>query len=312
MQFLKALNDDRILKRMVLLMAIAVGVVFLTFGGYYYWDRYVRLGDQSPLERDIAALEEAVREDPQDPERRVALAEYYLGKGLYSEALKQAGEVLKAFPDNDRALLVQGIAYVRTEDYQAAIAPLEAFVNLRKDSPMANTDIALETAYYFLGESYMALNQPENAIQPLEAAIKIERTDADALYQLGVAYLETGQPEEALPYLERAVRLVPDFTEAYTAMVDVYKAEGKDDHVAFARGMKAFAMGEYETAQAQLEAATQALPEFAPAFVGLAMTYEKQGNLEAAMQAAERALQLAPEDFSAQQTYGRIQAATQP
>ncbi|RMF47398.1 MAG: tetratricopeptide repeat protein [Anaerolineae bacterium] len=312
MQFFKVLNDDRMLKRLVLLMAIAVGLVFLSFGSYYYWDRYVRIGDQSPLERDIAALEEAVREDPQDPERRVALAEYYLGKGLYAEALKQANEVLKAFPDNDRAMLVKGIAYVRTGDYQNAIEPLQGFIDLRKDSPMANTDIALETAYYFLGESYMALEQPENAIEPLEAAIKIERTDADALYQLGVAYIETGQPETALPYLERAVRLVPDFTEAYTAMIDVYTAEGKSDYVAFARGMQAFSLGDYETAQVHLEHATQALPEFAPAFVGLAMTYEKQGNLDAAMQAAETAVQLAPEDFSAQQTYGRLQAASQP
>ncbi len=312
MQYFKMLNDDRMLKRLVLLLSIAVGVVFLAFGAYYYWDRYVRIGDQSPLERDIAALEEAVREDPQDPDRRVALAEYYLGKGMYQDALQQADEVLQAFPDNDRAMLVKGIAYVRTADYQNAIEPLQAFIDLRKDSPMANTDIALETAYYFLGESYMALEQPENAIAPLEAAVKIERTDADALYQLGVAYTKIGQPENGLPYLERAVRLVPDFTEAYTAMIDVYTAQNQPDYVAFARGMQAFSLGDYQTAQVHLERATQALPTFAPAFVGLAMTYEKQGNLDAAMQAAETAIQLAPEDFSAQQTYGRLQAATQP
>ncbi len=308
MDWKQLLNDEKMLRRMVVWLAVAVGVVFLTFGGYYYWDRYIRLGDQSPIERDIAALEEAVREDPQDPDRRVALAEYYLGKGMYQDALQQATQVLQAYPDNDRAMLVQGIAYVRMQEYEQAVEPLTAFIDVRKDSPMAATDIALETAYYFLGESYLMLNRPQEAIAPLEAAIKIERTDADALYQLGVAYLQTDQPEAALQYLERAVRLVPDFTEAYSAMIDLYDTLGQADYVAYARGMQAFSVGDYETAKTHLEYAAQALPDFAPAYVGLAMAYERLGDLQSALQAAEHAVQLAPDDFSAQQTYGRIQA----
>ncbi len=312
MHWLDALNDIQTLKRLTLWVAAAVGFVFLAFGAYYYWDRYVYLGDMSPIEREIAALEEAVREDPQDPARRVALAEYYLGKGLYDEAIGQASQVLEAYPENERALLVLGIAQVRKEDYAQAIDPLTAFIALRKDSPMANSDIALETAYYFLGASYLALGQPEEAIEPLEAAIQIERTDADALYQLGEAWRQVGDHEQALRYLERAVRLVPDFAEAYESMTVVYEAMGQTQRADFARGMQAFSHGDYTTAQSYLEAATQALPDFTPAFVGLAMTYERLGDLPAALQAAEHALTLSPDDFAAQQTYGRIQAALQP
>ncbi len=305
------LNDEQFLKRLVKILAIAVGLVFLSFAGYYYWDRYIYLGDASPIERDIAVLEEAVREDPQDPDRRVALAEYYLGKGLYADAIEQAAQVLQVYPEHERALLVLGIACVRAEQYQEAIEPLEAFVNLRKDGQMAKTDMSLEAAYYFLGHSYLALGQPEEAIPPLQAAIEIERTDADALYKLGEALRQIEEYEQALGYLERAVRLVPDFAEAYEAMIALYEATDRPDHARFARGMQAYAVGDYVTALEYLQPATAALTDFAPAYVGLAMTYERLGDLTAAMQAAEKALALAPDDFSAQQTYGRIQAAMQ-
>ncbi len=39
------------------------------------------------------------------------------------------------------------------------------------------------------------------------------------------------------------------------------------------------------------------------------ITYEKEGNLNAALPAAQQAVKLTPEDFAAQQALGRIQAA---
>ena len=68
-------------------------------------------------------------------------------------------------------------------------------------------------------------------------------------------------------------------------------------------------MQDYEAAQTYLERATDALPDFAPAFLGLGLTYEKMGNLDAALTAIQRALELNPGDFAAQQALGRIQAA---
>ena len=56
-----------------------------------------------------------------------------------------------------------------------------------------------------------------------------------------------------------------------------------------------------------LEQATQALPEFAPAHLGLALTYEQLGEFELALETVEYVLELNPDDFAAQQTYGRIQ-----
>jgi tetratricopeptide (TPR) repeat protein len=301
-------TTNRVLSGAVLLMAVAVVGLLLIFGGYYYWDRYVgRLGDQSPLEIEIDRLETAIREDPQNPDNRLALAEFYLAEGLNEQAIEQTRQVLALNPTDEAALLLQGIAYVRLDEPAAALDPLEKFVAARRAHPMAQVDTALEAAYYFLGVCYIQLDRPELAISILEEALTINKTDADALYQLGQAYLAVNQHENALGPYHRAVRLVPDFTEAYDGMISAYTTLNQPDHAAYARGMQDFSARDFDAAQTRLEAATQALPDFAPAFLGLALTYEKQGQLEQAVAAVQHVLTLEPNNFAAQQAHGRIQ-----
>jgi tetratricopeptide (TPR) repeat protein len=278
------------------------------FGSYYYWDRYMHLGDKSPLELDIEYMEQVIRENPQDPEARVALAEFYLNKGLHKDALDQAEQVLGLYPENEGALLIAGVAHVHLNQPLKALDPLERFAALRKDRPMARNDASLEAAYYFWGESLVKLERPAEAIPVLEAALLINRTDADALYQLGQVYQASGQPEAALERYHQAVRFVPDFVEAYGGMIESYSTLGYSDHVVYAQGMQALSLQDYETAQTHLEIAVQALPDFAPVFLGLGLTYERLGDLEAALAAMQRALELNPDDFAAQQALGRIQA----
>lgn len=282
-------------------------VVLAAFAGYYIWDRYVYLGDKSPVELGLEHVEQAVLEDPQNVGARVALADSYLAAGQYRQALDHANQVLAAYPDNASALLIAGIAAVRLGEPEVALEPLEAFIVLRKDQPMAGVDSALETAYYFLGESYVKLNRPGDAISALDAALSISPTDADALHQRGRAYQASDQPEKALEQYHQAVRFVPDFAEVYGGMVESYAALGQSDHGAYARGMEAYSLEDYAEAQTQLELATRALPDFAPAHVGLGLTYEKLGQLEAALNLIQRALELNPGDFVAQQALGRIQ-----
>ena len=283
--------------------------VLAIFAGYYIWDRYIHAEGQPAVELDIASIEEAIHQSPQDPELRVVLAESYLSVGEYARALEQAEQVLDQYPEDAGALLIAGIAHVRMDQPEAAHTPLQTFVTLRKDGPMARTDQALEAAYYFLGQSYLQLGRPAEAIPVLEAALQISTVDADALYQLGLAYNANGQPELAIQSYQDAVRLVPDFEEAYQAMVESYSALNLPDYVAYARGMLAFARKDYSAAVSHLEQATEALPGFAPAFLGLGLTYESMENLQPALLAIERALELDPGDFATHQALGRIQAA---
>ena len=92
-------------------------------------------------------------------------------------------------------------------------------------------------------------------------------------------------------------------------MAEGYSALNQPDYVVYAQGMEAFCRKDYQTAQSYLQQATEALPDFAPAFLGLGLTYEQMGDLEAALAAVERALELQPNDFAILQARGRIQAA---
>ncbi|MBU0704859.1 MAG: tetratricopeptide repeat protein [Chloroflexi bacterium] len=297
------------LQRAVWVVLITLVASLTAFSGYYYWDRYVHLGDKSPLERDIEHMEQVIQENPQDSDARVALAEYYLNEGAYQKSLDQATQVLALYPEHEGALLLSGIAYIRLGQPEAAVDPLEKFVALRRDRPMADADVVLEAAYYFLGTSYIQLNRLGEAISALEAALAINPTDADALYQLGLAYHANGQPEAALERYHKAVRFVPDFADAYQGMAESYSALDQSDYVAYARGMHALSSQDYETAQTHLKYATQALPDFAPAFLGLGLMYEQMGELDQALTAVQRALKLDHNNFVAQQALGRIQAA---
>ena len=73
--------------------------------------------------------------------------------------------------------------------------------------------------------------------------------------------------------------------------------------------MLAFSLDDLETARQELEQAVTSMPDYAPAYIGLALTYEKLGDLPKAKSAVETALLLEPNNFMAQQTLGRIEAA---
>jgi len=138
--------STRDIRRAIWSVLTALVISVTLFGGYYYWDRYVHLGDRSPLELDIERMEQAIQENPQDPEARIVLAEYYLRRGKLKEALDQTNRVLSLYPEHEGALLVSGMTYVRMDQPEAALDFLERFVGLRKDRPMAGIDAALETA----------------------------------------------------------------------------------------------------------------------------------------------------------------------
>ena len=299
-------NED-LINKLVILSFVALVMVGLAFGGYYYWDRYVHLGDRSPLELGVETLEEMVRENPQDPDARIALAQYYFDNGAYNRAIEQVEQVLAAYPENDNALFILGISRVQLGQPEDALAPLEQFVAIRSESPNANFDTVLETALYYMGVSYLNLERTDEAIQSLEDALVIGTSDADAMYMLGLAYARKGEHELAIEQYSNAVRFVPDFTEAYQGMIESYSALGQPDHEAFARGMKAFSLQDYDTARKYLESAVGGLPDFAPVYLGLGLVYEQQGDYPAAQENLERVLALDTNNYMANHALGRIE-----
>jgi len=304
---LNILHNTRILTRLVWIALIGVMATGLLFIGFYYFDRYVNLNNQSPLEMGTTDLEIQVRKNPDDPEPRLALAEQYLRAQNYSASINQAQQVLSKFPNSDRALFILGIGNSMAGNTKAGVHYLEQFVALHKKDLDAQSDKALQTGLYYLGMNYLQVGRPTDAITALTQALSINPTDADALYQLGLAFLRTGQYQAALENFQKAVRFVPDFAEAYQGMVDSYTALQQPDYVLVAQGMQAFSLKDYQKASKLLSEAIKKLPKESLAYLGLGLTDEKLGELPAAQANLKVALTLDPDNFIATNALERIQ-----
>ena len=197
------LNDDRFLGRAVRLMLVLVALIALAFSAYYYWDRYIHIGDMSPNELGLTHIQKVMEENPNDPNARLSLAQYYIENKNYPEAILQAQNVLNAYPDDSGALLLLGIAYSMSDQAQSAIQPLESFVKQRRDLQDPQMDKVLETALFYLGKDYLVQSQADKAIQTFTEALSIDHTDADAMFLLGRAYAQIGNHQSAIEGLPR-------------------------------------------------------------------------------------------------------------
>jgi tetratricopeptide (TPR) repeat protein len=89
-------------------------------------------------------------------------------------------------------------------DYQAAIRHFIA----------SNTAFPHFKTLELLGERYLHIGKPFEALLPLAAAIGLGSNAFRATYLLGRAWAEAGHPREALKHLDRAVEMKPDYKRA--------------------------------------------------------------------------------------------------
>lgn len=311
-KFMEYWGKKDIVEQLIWLTAIALLVTVGSFSAYYYFDRYVAFGDISPQEIALEEVEALVRENPDDPELRIALADHYYQTGRYAESIKETYVVIDIYGDEyDIAYFLAGMSYLRLNDPEEAIPVLEHFIDLRSQSPMAHIDELLQTAYYFVGNEYYSQGEYEAAIPLLEEALKVNSADADSMFKLGESYLAIGQNELALEQYHEAVRFVPDFYEAYQGMIGGYTSLNMPDKVSYARGMQLFIEEDYDAAVSHLYSSYEADPEFVPNLLGLALVYEQLGQYDFALLYINEVLLRDPDNYLANNIVGRIQTLLQ-
>ena len=161
----KLFSNTYQLQRIIILLAILLAVAVVSFAGYYYYDRYYQ-PQPKIAEVTIAQAEQALREDPQNTEKRLNLAEVYMLNRRFDDAIARAVEVMTVEPDNQRAWLVLGVANALGGNPADAIDPLEKYLEANKDAEMPGLNKSLQSAAYYLGDSYLKLNQPDKAVPP--------------------------------------------------------------------------------------------------------------------------------------------------
>jgi Tfp pilus assembly protein PilF len=195
--------------------------------------------DEAQRTNAIAALEQLVREDPQNPVFRSTLARAYKQSGaidralgLYrqavalapsdpdawynlaaalqeaghaAEAKKVADEAVRLDPNRPDVHNVHGVALIENG------APAAAETEFRKAIEL---DPRNARAYNNLGNVLRMTGRPADAEAAYRKALEITPRYADALNGLGVIAVQQGNARQAIDRFDAALQVAPDFYEA--------------------------------------------------------------------------------------------------
>ena len=219
-----------------------------------------------------------MKKAPNNVGTRLQLAAAYLQDKRLDDALKQYDEILKADKTNRTALLGRGGVLIAKGDLTAAAATYHKITDVASKGEFAGADPQLQEAHYYLGSIAVKQGKTKEAINELEAALKIDRTDSDALYLMGVAQLKDGAPQLAVDSLKQALLFVPTgWCEPYSQLALAYGKLGQAPQATYAGAMADFCLKKPADAKPQLKTLTKG-PVAVDALLGLGLIAETESN----------------------------------
>lgn len=221
----------------------------------------------------VGALTEAVRLSPRDATAHYNLAHALAASGRPVEALRHFRDAARLEP-----------SFVEAHNNLGAL--------LRQTGMLAEAEAAFRTAvvrqpgyapaHNNLGSLRRARGDLRGAAAALEEAVRLDPSYAEAHYNLGLVYQERGERTGATRHFRRAIELQPQQPQGYNALAWLL-ATAPDRTPASSAEAVALAQ----------RAATLTQGKDASALDTLAAAYAATGDLERAVAAAERALQVA-------------------
>ena len=287
-------------------LVLVVGVA--AFGLIYYQDQHVDAGP-SLAGRQIEGAEAAVKKAPSNIGIRLQLADAYVAEKRYDDALKQYDEILKADKTNRPALLGRGGSLMAKGDLNTAAASYHKITAASLKGEFAGADPQLQEAHYYLGSIALKQNKTKEAIKELAGALRIQRTDSDALYLMGVAQLNDGKSQLAVDNLKDALRFVPTgWCEPYTQLAVAYGKLAMAPQATYAKGMADFCLKKPEDAKRQLKTLI-AGPAKLDALLGLATIAEAESSKAEAITWYQKVITADPTNISAISGLSRLGVA---
>jgi tetratricopeptide (TPR) repeat protein len=296
---------SRWIKRIGLLLLVGV-VAFIAF---YAVDRF-RAPASSIADREVAQLEEAVRANPEDLAARGQLADAYLATSRYDEAIVLYNQILDTGREQRPATFGRARAEEAKGDLDAAKADYQTVIELSATGEMSGVDTALARSYYGVGSIALQEGNPQEAIEVLQKALNIRRTDADTLNLLGLAYVQAGEPDKAIEVLNKAILFVPiGWSDPYQALADAYAAKGQAAFAEWAGAMAQAQTGDTTAAVSRLEAIADGDAAL-DARISLGLIAEQGGDTAGAAGWYRKALELDPENEAATMGLSRVTSGT--
>ena len=259
----------------------------------------------------IAAYEQVMRLEPQNPKPLSALSSLYLILNDLELSHRLAEQAVALAPKDPEALNALARVLDWEGDYDAA-------VNYALDALEIEPENA--TTLAILGEIYTDVGNWAVAENYLEQALAVDPENVMALRNLAYMHEMRGQYEEAIQVYDQAIAVAPyrfdlymergrqyrvgllDFEKAiedYRKAVEAYKAPVTLD----ALGDGLYNYGDHLQAVRVLQEAVELDPEYGPAQVHLGMALYARRNYEDAAAALEKGLALIGDAARIEQIY---------
>ena len=183
-------------------------------------DTYNSRGDIYFLEHDLdsAILDytEAIRLAPEDARAYKNRGNTYYEKGSYDEAVKDYDKVIRLTPEDDSADLrkKRGDAYYQKGDYDQAIEDYNEAIRI--------DPIGVIFAYMKRGDAYSEKLNSVPTSEVRDEAVKTSLEVATTYHNEGYAYYREGKYEQAIASYNEAIRINPENAKVYVDRGDAY------------------------------------------------------------------------------------------
>lgn len=165
----------------------------------------------------LAALRDAVVEDPASAFLYAAIAENKLKIGQVQEALENINKAINLDPAFREPYVMAGILMASAGKDSEAAGYLRTAVKL---------DPGKEDAYLHLAVSLTKLFEYEEAVNTLKSLVKQNNESVLGYYYLGRTYSQMKLYREAVGYFQKALDLRPEFSQSALDMAASYEALG--------------------------------------------------------------------------------------
>ncbi len=229
-------------------------------------------------EQAIEVLKKLNASAPQSPTAQISLAEAYLRSGELKKARKLLSSVLKKQADNPLAISLMADLEL------LAGKPDASLQHARRLQRLKNTSAS---GFIQEGKAWLRQNQPARAIKAFEQAWQ-RQPGAELLLQRHRAHRRAGQNDKAMQLLEHWLSQHPD-----------------DQAIRFVLASSLQQAGNNTAAIEQFEILLQQQPDNGAVLNNLAWLYSMQDDPKA-IDLAERAYRLLPDDPGVLDTYGWI------
>jgi tetratricopeptide (TPR) repeat protein len=182
--------------------------------GYAWAASLVHTGDLKQAARVLTELDKT--QLPADT--LLLVGKLWSDAGDYARGVETFHRALKLNPSLPKAHYFAGIACVRWEHLDEAVAEFKAELALSPDDPDAKNG---------LGYVYLQQSKTQEAAKLFQSVVAAYPDNGNAQYQLGKLLLDEGKTKEAIAHLEAAARALPETDYVHYQLQAAYRKDSR-------------------------------------------------------------------------------------